>query len=103
MLAVRAAWGNADVRPRRAAVLPHGSGALALGWRRAQGIRVSAAIACRTGVTTPKPPQPQPEPPLRPTDRNKENVLQQEQSKGEVRPDGPGDDTAPVKPESDKH
>ena len=42
-------------------------------------------------------------PPLRPTKRNEENVVKQEQAKGDVRPDGPGDDTAPVTPEADKH
>jgi hypothetical protein len=29
---------------------------------------------------------------------DEDNVVRQEQAKGEVRPDGPGDDTAPVKP-----
>ncbi|MDB4962859.1 MAG: hypothetical protein JWP01_2858 [Myxococcales bacterium] len=53
-------------------------------------------------MSTPKPPK-DPTPALRPTDRNEENVVKQEQAKGEVRPDGPGDDTAPVKPESGKH
>lgn len=41
-------------------------------------------------------------PPLRPAKENQENVVREEQVKGEVRPDGPGDDTAPVKPETDK-
>lgn len=56
-------------------------------------------------MTDPKPPKPpkQPEPALLPTKRNEENVVKQEQAKGEVRPDGPGDDTAPVTPESAKH
>lgn len=31
-----------------------------------------------------------------------DNVVRQEQAKGEVRPDGPGDQTAPVKPERAK-
>lgn len=53
-------------------------------------------------MNTPPPPE-QPAPALRPTGRNEENVVKQEQAKGEVRPDGPGDDTAPVKPESTKH
>jgi len=53
-------------------------------------------------MPTPKPPK-QSTPPLRPTKRNEENVVREEQAKGEVRPDGPGDDTAPVKPETDKH
>jgi len=35
--------------------------------------------------------------PERETDED--NVVRQEQAKGEVRPDGPGDDTAPVKPD----
>lgn len=30
---------------------------------------------------------------------DEDNVVRQEQAKGDVRPDGPGDDTAPVKPE----
>lgn len=51
----------------------------------------------------PAKPQKDTTPPLRPTDRNKENVVEQEQAKGDVRPDGPGDDTAPVLPESAKH
>ncbi len=54
------------------------------------------------GMNTPKSPK-QPAPPLRPTKRNEENVVKQEQAKGDVRPDGPGDETAPVTPESDKH
>ncbi|MGE0401626.1 MAG: hypothetical protein AB7T06_33300 [Kofleriaceae bacterium] len=29
-----------------------------------------------------------------------DNVVKEEQQKGEVRPDGPGDDTAPVEPET---
>jgi hypothetical protein len=28
-----------------------------------------------------------------------DNVVKEEQSKGKVRPDGPGDETAPVEPE----
>jgi hypothetical protein len=28
-----------------------------------------------------------------------DNVVKKEQQKGDVRPDGPGDDTAPVEPE----
>ena len=56
-------------------------------------------------MTSPKLPKPptQSTPPLRPTDRNTENVVKQEQAKGDIRPDGPGDETAPVAPESDKH
>ncbi|MGE0400987.1 MAG: hypothetical protein AB7T06_30035 [Kofleriaceae bacterium] len=30
-----------------------------------------------------------------------DNVVKEEQEKGEVRPDGPGDDTAPVEPDPD--
>lgn len=41
-------------------------------------------------------------PPILPRDPNDENVVQKELSKGEVRPDGPGDETAPVKPEVEK-
>jgi hypothetical protein len=41
-------------------------------------------------------------PPLRPARENQENVVEKEQSKGEVRPDGPGDETAPVTPERDE-
>ena len=48
-----------------------------------------------------KPPK-EPAPPLRPTERNEENVVKEEQAKGVVRPDGPGDETAPVTPESEK-
>lgn len=64
--------------------------------------QMSAEVAHAPGMSTSKPPK-QPEPALRPTKRNEENVVKHEQAKGEVRPDGPGDDSAPVKPASDKH
>ena len=35
---------------------------------------------------------------LPPAETDEDNVVRQEQAKGEVRPDGPGDETAPVKP-----
>lgn len=38
-------------------------------------------------------------PQLPPRETDEDNVVRQEQSKGEVRPDGPGDETAPVKPD----
>lgn len=31
---------------------------------------------------------------------DEDNVVRQEQAKGTVRPDGPGDETAPVEPDS---
>lgn len=41
-------------------------------------------------------------PKIPPRETDDDNVVRQEQSKGEVRPDGPGDETAPVKPEHEK-
>ena len=52
-------------------------------------------------MTTPKSPKSVP-PPLRPAQEDQENVVEKEQSKGEVRPDGPGDETAPVERETPK-
>ena len=52
-------------------------------------------------MTTPTPPKPS-TPPLRPAPERPENAVEHEQSKGEVRPDGPGDATAPVPPETPK-
>lgn len=53
-------------------------------------------------MTTPKSPTPT-TPPLRPASEDtKENVVEQEAGKGKVRPDGPGDETAPVPPETPK-
>jgi hypothetical protein len=55
-------------------------------------------------MTTPTPKQaPKPEaiPPKLP-EVPEDNVVKEEQAKGEVRPDGPGDETAPVKPESER-
>jgi hypothetical protein len=63
---------------------------------------VSAELARATEMNPPKPPK-QSTPPLRPAQENQENVVKRESSKGEVRPDGPGDDTAPVKPASENH
>lgn len=53
---------------------------------------------------TPKPPQApkRSTPPLRPAEEDQENVVKKEQAKGDVRPDGPGDETAPVVPETPK-
>ncbi|HEY5951442.1 MAG TPA: hypothetical protein VIV40_38375 [Kofleriaceae bacterium] len=42
------------------------------------------------------------DPKLPPAETDDDNVVRQENSKGEVRPDGPGDETAPVKPEPEK-
>jgi hypothetical protein len=41
-------------------------------------------------------------PRIPPREDDSDNVVRQEQSKGEVRPDGPGDETAPVKTEQEK-
>ena len=41
-------------------------------------------------------------PKIPPRETDDDNVVRQEQSKGEVRPDGPGDETAPVKTEVEK-
>ncbi len=41
-------------------------------------------------MTTPAPKLPE---------KEADNVVKEEQQKGEVRPDGPGDETAPVEPE----
>lgn len=38
-------------------------------------------------------------PPIPPRETDEDNVVRQEQSKGVVRPDGPGDETAPVTPD----
>lgn len=38
-------------------------------------------------------------PPIPPRETDDDNVVRQEQSKGVVRPDGPGDETAPVTPD----
>lgn len=54
----------------------------------------------KDGMTKPKHSKP-PAAPLRPARENQENVVKQEQSKGEVRPDGPGDATAPVETPKD--
>ncbi|MBA3391669.1 MAG: hypothetical protein H0T89_03445 [Deltaproteobacteria bacterium] len=53
-------------------------------------------------MTTPTVPK-QPNPPLPPVDKDDDNEVRKELSKGDVRPDGPGDETAPVKPEPEKH
>jgi hypothetical protein len=45
----------------------------------------------------PKPPK-QPSGPKLP-EKKTENVVQEELTKGDVRPDGPGDETAPVEPD----
>lgn len=42
-------------------------------------------------------PKQQPAPKL--PEKKTENVVQEELTKGDVRPDGPGDETAPVKPD----
>jgi hypothetical protein len=52
---------------------------------------------------TKQTPAKQSTPPLRPARENQENVVEKEVSKGDVRPDGPGDETAPVTPERDHH
>ena len=44
----------------------------------------------------PKPPK-QPSGPKLP-EKKTENVVKEELTKGDVRPDGPGDETAPVEP-----
>jgi len=44
----------------------------------------------------PKRPPPKKYPKLPPAFTDEDNVVRQEQSKGTVRPDGPGDATAPV-------
>jgi hypothetical protein len=41
-------------------------------------------------------------PKIPPRETDDDNVVRQEQSKGDVRPDGPGDATAPVKTEPEK-
>jgi hypothetical protein len=41
-------------------------------------------------------------PKIPPAETDEDNVVRQENSKGEVRPDGPGDETAPVKTEVEK-
>jgi len=41
-------------------------------------------------------------PKIPPSETDPDNVVRQEQSKGEVRPDGPGDSTAPVMTEKEK-
>jgi hypothetical protein len=41
-------------------------------------------------------------PPIPPRETDDDNVVRQENAKGEVRPDGPGDDTAPVTTEQEK-
>ena len=48
-------------------------------------------------TTQPKPPA---IPPKLPEVKD-DNVVKEEQSKGDVRPDGPGDATAPVEPEKE--
>jgi hypothetical protein len=48
------------------------------------------------------PPQDKRYPKIPPAETDDDNVVRQEQSKGEVRPDGPGDETAPVKSEPEK-
>jgi hypothetical protein len=41
-------------------------------------------------------------PTIPPLDSDDDNVVRKELSKGEVRPDGPGDETSPVKSEPEK-
>lgn len=41
-------------------------------------------------------------PKIPPLETDDDNVVREEQSKGEVRPDGPGDETSPVKSEAEK-
>ena len=41
-------------------------------------------------------------PKIPPVETDDDNVVRQENAKGDVRPDGPGDETAPVKPEAEK-
>jgi hypothetical protein len=41
-------------------------------------------------------------PKIPPRETDDDNVVRQDQAKGDVRPDGPGDETAPVKTEQDK-
>lgn len=48
-------------------------------------------------MTKPEPKQPQKAPKL--PEVESDNVVKEEQAKGDVRPDGPGDETAPVEPE----
>jgi hypothetical protein len=48
-------------------------------------------------MTTPTP-KPPPIPPELPEVKD-DNVVKEEQAKCDVRPDGPGDETAPVEPE----
>ena len=45
-------------------------------------------------------PKQQKAPPIpREYEKDEDNVVRQEQAKGTVRPDGPGDETAPVEPD----
>lgn len=47
-----------------------------------------------------RPGAPKRYPPIpRPYETDEDNVVRQAQAKGKVRPDGPGDETAPVEPE----
>jgi hypothetical protein len=48
-------------------------------------------------MTDPEPKQAPPIP--RPIQTDDDNVVKQEQAKGTVRPDGPGDETAPTEPD----
>jgi hypothetical protein len=41
-------------------------------------------------------------PKIPPSETDADNVVRQDQAKGDVRPDGPGDETAPVKTEPEK-
>ena len=52
-----------------------------------------AVVATRKPTRKKYPPIP------RPVETDDDNVVRQENSKGTVRPDGPGDETAPVEPD----
>ncbi|MEO8698756.1 MAG: hypothetical protein ABI867_01900 [Kofleriaceae bacterium] len=60
--------------------------------------RASSAFAARLGMPNPTQPK-QPRQPEKLAEPEEDNVVRKELSKGDVRPDGPGDETAPVAPE----
>ncbi|MEJ7596528.1 MAG: GNAT family N-acetyltransferase [Kofleriaceae bacterium] len=57
-----------------------------------------AQLAARSDMTEPKPPQ-TPHPTPHKPEVDDDNPVRKELAKGDVRPDGPGDDSAPVVPE----
>jgi hypothetical protein len=56
-------------------------------------------LARRVLVRSRKPPREKYPPIPRPVETDADNVVRQENAKGTVRPDGPGDETAPVEPD----